>query len=76
MAGATLTPREQVVLEYVVIGLTNRQIALALGVSVHTIRNQLASVFHKLVVGSRTELATLALVEGLVAVPARPSPQR
>jgi DNA-binding NarL/FixJ family response regulator len=63
---ASLTARERSVIEYVVLGLTNRQIALALGSSPLTVRNQLGSIFKKLSVGSRTELASVALSEGLV----------
>lgn len=55
----TLTPREREVAEYVARGLTNAQIACALGTSPHTIRNQLANIFEKLGLGSRAELAAI-----------------
>ena len=39
--------------------LSNRKIAMRLGVSVHTVRHQLEAIFRKLRVGNRTELAQL-----------------
>ena len=51
-----VTPQEQRVVHLVERGLTNPEIAGVLGVSRHTIRNQLASVFNKLHVSRRAEL--------------------
>jgi len=51
-----VTRQEQRVVHLVERGLTNREIADVLGVSRHTIRNQLASVFTKLQVSRRAEL--------------------
>jgi DNA-binding NarL/FixJ family response regulator len=51
-----VTPHEQRVVHLVERGLTNAEIAGVLGVSRHTIRNQLASVFTKLEVSRRAEL--------------------
>jgi DNA-binding CsgD family transcriptional regulator len=67
-----LTARERTVIEYVVLGLTSREIGLALGTSPNTIRNQLASIFQKLSVASRAELVAVALREGLID-PLRPT---
>jgi DNA-binding NarL/FixJ family response regulator len=61
-ASARLTPREREVIEYVALGLTNREVALACGTSVNTVRNQLASIFGKLGVASRTELTRVVLL--------------
>jgi DNA-binding CsgD family transcriptional regulator len=63
---AALTPRERSVVEYAVLGLTCREIGLALGTSVNTVRNQLAAIFEKLSVASRAEMVAVALTEGLV----------
>ncbi len=51
-----VTRQEQRVVHLVERGLTNPEIAGVLGVSRHTIRNQLASVFNKLQVSRRAEL--------------------
>jgi DNA-binding CsgD family transcriptional regulator len=51
-----LTPREQDIAAYLSLGYTNREIALALGLSPHTVRNQLAALFVKTGVSTRTEL--------------------
>jgi DNA-binding NarL/FixJ family response regulator len=54
-----VTRQEQRVVHLVERGLTNAEIAEVLGVSRHTIRNQLASVFTKLEVSRRAELVYL-----------------
>lgn len=54
-----LTAREAEVARHVARGLTNPQIALLLGTSKFTVRNQLAAIFDKLQVASRAELASL-----------------
>jgi DNA-binding CsgD family transcriptional regulator len=66
-ARGSLTVRERTVVEYVVLGLSSREIGLALGTSPNTIRNQVASIFQKLSVASRAELVAVALREGLVS---------
>jgi DNA-binding CsgD family transcriptional regulator len=52
-----LTPTEERVAELVAAGYTNREVAQALFVSVHTVEDNLRRVFRKLGVRSRTELA-------------------
>jgi len=56
-----LTPRESDVVEYVRLGYTNAQIALATGRSVSAVRNLLVRVFDKTGVRTRTQLVTGAL---------------
>jgi DNA-binding NarL/FixJ family response regulator len=51
-----VTPHEQRVVKLLERGLTNPEIAGVLGVSAHTVRNQVASVFRKLHVSRRAEL--------------------
>jgi DNA-binding NarL/FixJ family response regulator len=52
-----LSPREQAVVRLAVRGLTNRQIAAELVISVKTVECHLANVFAKLGVSTRTQLA-------------------
>jgi ATP/maltotriose-dependent transcriptional regulator MalT len=52
-----LSPREQAVVRLTVRGLTNRQIASELVISIKTVECHLASVFAKLGVSTRTQLA-------------------
>lgn len=66
---ARLTPRENELVRYVALGLTNREIALACGTSPNTVRNQLASVFRKAAVSTRSELVAWSL--GALETPAR-----
>ena len=54
-----LSPREVEVAELVRQGRTNQDIAEALTLSVHTVKHHLKSIFSKLNLNSRTELATL-----------------
>jgi two-component system, NarL family, response regulator DegU len=67
-AGYGLTAHEVDIVEYVARGLTNRQIACARGTSHHTIRNQLATIFKKVEVGSRTELVAVTLADRMLAL--------
>jgi DNA-binding CsgD family transcriptional regulator len=58
---ASLTDTERAVSELVAQGLTNRQVADQLFMSAHTVAFHLRHVFRKLDIGSRVELARLAL---------------
>lgn len=51
-----LTPREREISNYLVLGYTNREIAIALETSPNTVRNQLATLFRKAEVSNRAEL--------------------
>lgn len=52
--------REREIIDYVCLGLTNAEIATAIGTSPNTVKNQIASVLRKAEVANRTELvATL-----------------
>ena len=55
-----LTPREAEVLDQLQLGRSNAEIAVALSVSVETVRTHARSVFRKLGVKGRRELATLS----------------
>ncbi|MFO0755730.1 MAG: helix-turn-helix transcriptional regulator [Byssovorax sp.] len=58
---AELSRREREVAELMTRGYTNREIALALGSSVHTVRNQVASLFRKAGASTRAELVGIIL---------------
>ena len=64
---AHLNPRELDISLLVARGLRNSEIANVCGISAYTVRNQLVSIFRKLSVSTRAELAAL------VAVQAQPS---
>jgi DNA-binding NarL/FixJ family response regulator len=61
-----LTDREQQVLELVVEGLTNPQIADRLYLSENTIKKYLHNILEKLHLNNRVEAAIFAVREGLV----------
>jgi DNA-binding NarL/FixJ family response regulator len=56
-----LSARERQVVQYLAAGMTNREIAEALGLSRHTVKNYLFRIFDKLGVSSRTELLYLTM---------------
>jgi two-component system response regulator DesR len=66
-AGVLLTPRETEVLERVASGATNREIAEALHLSHHTVKEHTSSLFRKLEVRNRTEAVQRAQRLGLLA---------
>lgn len=57
---ASLTESEQSVMQLVLEGMSNQEIAKARRRAVRTIANQVASIFRKLGIGSRCELYALA----------------
>jgi len=63
-AAETLTAREMEVLRLAAKGMTNREIADRLHISVRTVQVHLSNIFGKLGVGSRTEAVLYALRRG------------
>ncbi|MBV8893015.1 MAG: response regulator transcription factor [Acidobacteria bacterium] len=61
-----LTSRETEVLRMMTAGLTNREIASTLGISEHTVKFHIASIFGKLGTSTRTEAVTEGLRRGLI----------
>lgn len=62
----TLTPREVEVLGMMAEGLGNKTIAYKLGISEHTVKFHIGSIFSKLGAASRTEAVTLGARQGLI----------
>ena len=58
--GASLSPRERQIFDYLVRGFRNEDIARALGTSPATVRNQLVRLYRKAGVATRSELVGLA----------------
>ena len=68
-SGSTaLTPREVEILEAMAEGMSNRRIAVRLGISRYTVKFHVASILAKLSVASRTEAVTLGLRQGLITL--------
>jgi two-component system NarL family response regulator len=61
-----LSAREIQVLELIVRGLPNKQIAFALGIAEHTVKNHVKNILSKLSVQDRTQAATAAIQRGIV----------
>ncbi len=66
--GEPLTEREKEILRMVATGITNREIAYQLSISVNTVKVHLRNVFTKLGAESRTEATMIAVREGWVQV--------
>jgi DNA-binding NarL/FixJ family response regulator len=63
---SSLTERELEVLELVAKGLSNKEVAEAIGRTDETVKIHLKNVFAKLNVADRTEAVTVALARGLI----------
>ena len=61
-----LTEREMEVLQRIAQGLANKQIATALGISEHTVKFHLSSIYAKLGATNRTEAVRLGTLQGLI----------
>ena len=61
-----LSTREMEVLTYVTKGMSNKEIALALGISHQTVKNHVTSILRKLGVEDRTQAAIFSLRRGWV----------
>lgn len=61
-----LSPRENEILQYVTRGMSNKEIAVQLGISHQTVKNHMTSILHKLDVEDRTQAAVYALRHGWV----------
>ncbi len=68
-----LSRREQEIVDLVAEGLKNKAIAARLGIAERTVKNHLQSIFHKLAVANRLELAVHALYRDRIGVE---NPQR
>jgi DNA-binding NarL/FixJ family response regulator len=64
----TLTPREREVLTLLAAGASNKAIARALGLSVHTVKFHVRSLIEKLSAGGRLEAVAIAIRTGLIMV--------
>jgi two-component system, NarL family, nitrate/nitrite response regulator NarL len=65
-AGASLTPRERQVLELLVEGLSNKQIARRLRISPHGVKRHVSNVLAKLNCPNRTQAVAVALTDGIL----------
>ena len=61
-----LSAREIQVLELIVRGLANKQIAYALSIAEHTVKNHVKNILSKLAVQDRTQAATVAIQRGII----------
>jgi DNA-binding NarL/FixJ family response regulator len=61
-----LSAREVQVLELIVAGLANKQIAYTLNIAEYTVKNHVKSILDKLAVQDRTQAATAAIQRGII----------
>jgi two-component system NarL family response regulator len=72
VGGSDLTGRELEVLEQIVYGSSNKEIASALDISEATVKSHVNNILSKLGVADRTQAATTAIRRGLVRLPDAP----
>jgi DNA-binding NarL/FixJ family response regulator len=65
---SALTQRENEILEMMAEGMSNRAIAVRLGISSYTVKFHVASILAKLGAASRTEAVTLGVRNGLISL--------
>ncbi|WP_405176269.1 response regulator transcription factor [Paenibacillus sp. FSL H8-0261] len=65
--GESLTTREKEILSCVSSGSKNKEIAVSLGISEHTVKNHLKNILQKLQLQNRTQLTRYALEQGLAS---------
>jgi DNA-binding NarL/FixJ family response regulator len=63
------SPRELEVLESIAQGRTNRQVAVALGISEQTVKNHMSAILRKLSANDRTQAVVQAIREGWIRWP-------
>ncbi len=63
-----LSTRETEILQLLALGLTNKQIAARLGISAHTVKFHVSSIFGKMDTTNRTETVKLGLKIGLIMI--------
>lgn len=63
-----LTPTETRILQQIVAGKANKEIAYDLNISENTVKTHVKNIFEKLGVSDRTSAATLAIKRGLVRI--------
>jgi DNA-binding NarL/FixJ family response regulator len=68
LADGPLTERESEVLGLLSKGMANKQIAMALGISEHTVKFHVSSIYQKLSVSSRTEAVRAGLRGGWITL--------
>ena len=61
-----LTERENEVLNLLIIGYTNHEIADSLNITIHTVKAHISSILYKLEARSRTHLVYVALKKGII----------
>jgi DNA-binding CsgD family transcriptional regulator/N-acetylneuraminic acid mutarotase len=72
--GEQLTEREKELLQLVATGVTNREVARRLGISVNTVKVHLRNIYTKIGAESRTEATMIAVREGWVVVEGTEAP--
>ena len=63
-----LTSREVEILELLALGLTNKQIAVRLKISTHTVKFHVSTIFSKLGTTNRVETVNLGLKKGIIVL--------
>lgn len=68
LRGGTLSPRETEILNLLAAGLANKEIAFRLGISEHTVKFHVTSIFTKLDVTTRAAAVAIGIRRGLISL--------
>ena len=63
-----LTPREMQILKFAAQGLSNKRIAVELGISVNTVKDFISKILTKLDANDRTEAVVIAIKNGMISI--------
>lgn len=66
---AELTPRQFQVWQFIATGMTDKEIAVEMSVSLHTVKAQLKALQRKLALRNRTEIAVAAYAANVKPLP-------
>jgi DNA-binding NarL/FixJ family response regulator len=75
-AFAPLSDREAEILKAIARGMTNRDVAEALGISEQTVKNHVTSILRKLAVNDRTQAVLYALKKSWISISSEPPRRR
>jgi DNA-binding NarL/FixJ family response regulator len=64
----SLTPREIQILNFAAQGLSNKQIAIELGISANTVKDFVSKILTKLDANDRTEAVVIAIKNGMLSI--------
>ena len=63
-----LSEREFQIVQFLVLGMTNKEIARELNISIHTVKAHLEDIYDKLKINNRIQASIVATIEGIIDI--------